>query len=113
MSIEAFYIITLDNVILFDNRAYQKLWISPITVMAIEYSPVSVFPGTGHSPKEKPTLCSAKTSPSFAPYIHNTARTAISYPKVRITALIPTSLLSQPKRYISCKTDYYIRLWLG
>ena len=60
------------------HTAYQKLWISPITVMVIEYSPVSVFPSTGHSPKEKRTLCSAKTSPSFAPYIHNTARTAFS-----------------------------------
>mgnify|MGYP003230398580 CR=1 FL=1 len=35
------------------------------------------------------------------------------YPKVRITKFIPTSLLSQPKKRISCKTDFYMQLRLG
>ncbi len=35
------------------------------------------------------------------------------YPKFGIIAFIPTSLLSQPKKHIFCKTDYYTLLGLG
>ena len=35
------------------------------------------------------------------------------YPNFRIREVIPTSLLSQPKKRISCKTDFYMQLRLG
>ncbi len=46
-------------------------------------------------------------------YLLVMAQATFCYPKVRINAVIPTSLLSQPKKRISCKTDFYMQLRLG
>ena len=57
-------------------------------------------------------MCGRRVSTSLGQWIYCLLR-GRSCRQVHREDLIPTSLLSQPKRYISCKTDYYIRLWLG
>ena len=37
----------------------------------------------------------------------DTVKNPFCYPNFRIRAVIPTSLLSQSKKRMSCKTDYY------
>ena len=61
--------------------------------MATASSPVNI--SVFHSPESKPMPCSAVTSASSAKCFAPTAKTACSYPKFRIRAVIQTKILSQ------------------